>query len=392
MTGYRKEDDPMTESPGDPGSGTTQFAPPSRKPREEVILHFNDIAEEPVVRQLLDAVPEACALLNRERQIVFANRALTLLLNGEDPVALCGLRPGEALGCVHAFERQEGCGTTESCGICGAVNAILKSRTGVEDVQECRISQRDGKALDLRVSAKPVSLYGRKYTLFTAVDISHEKRRKALERIFFHDIVNTAGALHGFAELLAGTTEEPDSGLGNIKLLSKRLLEEIAAQREALAAESNELAVNVRPVGSLGLVEEVIRQYDGRLDGKNCTIRIDPLSMNATFKSDPVLLRRVLGNFLKNAVEASGDGDAITIGTRQAGKGVEFWIHNPAVMPPEVRLQVFQRSFSTKGTGRGLGTYSAKLITEHFLKGQISFTSSAGEGTVFRATYPAHPA
>jgi len=53
-----------------------------------------------------------------------------------------------------------------------------------------------------------------------------------------------------------------------------------------------------------------------------------------------------------------------------------------------VQLQVFNRSFSTKGTGRGLGTYSVKLLTERCLKGRVGFTSALGEGTVFQVTLP----
>jgi sensor histidine kinase regulating citrate/malate metabolism len=57
-------------------------------------------------------------------------------------------------------------------------------------------------------------------------------------------------------------------------------------------------------------------------------------------------------------------------------------------MPSEVQLQVFQRSFSTKGAGRGLGTYSMKLISERYLQGCVSFVSTAPDGTVFSADYP----
>jgi sensor histidine kinase regulating citrate/malate metabolism len=54
---------------------------------------------------------------------------------------------------------------------------------------------------------------------------------------------------------------------------------------------------------------------------------------------------------------------------------------------------IFQRSFSTKGFGRGLGTYSIRLLTERYLKGSVSFTSSALSGTIFRVRYPlAQPA
>lgn len=40
-----------------------------------------------------------------------------------------------------------------------------------------------------------------------------------------------------------------------------------------------------------------------------------------------------------------------------------------------VHLQIFKRSFSTKRKGRGLGTYSMKLIGKDYLKGYIRFIS-----------------
>jgi signal transduction histidine kinase len=52
-------------------------------------------------------------------------------------------------------------------------------------------------------------------------------------------------------------------------------------------------------------------------------------------------------------------------------------------MSEEVQRQLFQRSFSTKGIGRGLGTYSIRLLTENYLKGKVSFISNETEGTVF---------
>ena len=68
---------------------------------------------------------------------------------------------------------------------------------------------------------------------------------------------------------------------------------------------------------------------------------------------------------------------------------VVFAVHNTEVMPEEVQLQVFQRSFSTKGQpGRGIGTYSMKLLGERYLGGKVSFTSQPSEGTTFRLAIP----
>jgi sensor histidine kinase regulating citrate/malate metabolism len=57
-------------------------------------------------------------------------------------------------------------------------------------------------------------------------------------------------------------------------------------------------------------------------------------------------------------------------------------------MPREVQLQLFKRSFTTKGAGRGVGAYSMKLLTEQYLRGTVTFRSSPEEGTTFVAGYP----
>ena len=61
-------------------------------------------------------------------------------------------------------------------------------------------------------------------------------------------------------------------------------------------------------------------------------------------------------------------------------------------MPDDAQLQIFQRSFSTKcEPGRGLGTYSMKLLGERFMGGVVDFTSRAPEGTTFRLHFAKTP-
>jgi sensor histidine kinase regulating citrate/malate metabolism len=63
-------------------------------------------------------------------------------------------------------------------------------------------------------------------------------------------------------------------------------------------------------------------------------------------------------------------------------------VHNTTFMPQHVQLQIFNRSFSSKGKGRGLGTYSMKLLSERYLSGTVSFESAKEQGTTFYAQYP----
>ena len=109
-------------------------------------------------------------------------------------------------------------------------------------------------------------------------------------------------------------------------------------------------------------------------------------------RSDGTILRRVLGNLVKNALEATPEGGTVRISSRDLGDRVVLEVNNPGVMPREVQLQIFQRSFSTKADrGRGIGTYSVKLFVERYLKGTVGFASAEPGGTTFSVTLPKSP-
>ncbi len=368
---------------------TTYFASPERASQESLQEQQHLISQQELVKKFLNSVPDIIAVLNENRQIVYANQALTTMLGLNDTTEVCGLRVGEAVDCIHAFELEGGCGTTEFCRVCGAMRAILAGQKGQSDVQECRIQRRDGSALDLRVWASPLTLENENLTILSMVDISYEKRRHALERIFFHDVLNTAAALRGLSELMKDTSlEEMEGALVTITNLSDQLIDEIRAQRELVAAENHELIPHPMKVNSLDLCLRTIKFYRNHSYAAGRIIQIDPDTANIDFNSDRILLNRVLGNLIKNALEASIPNQIIHFGCKSENGRLIFWVQNSSYMPREVQLQIFQRSFSTKGSGRGLGTYSIKLLTERYLKGEVSFTSSEENGTTFYVSYP----
>ncbi len=378
------------ERPSSSGRLPTQFAPAERALLHEIIAQAEQFqATLPETHAILSALPDVVVVLNRQRQIIFANRSMLTLLE-RDSEQLLGLRPGEALDCIHASETPGGCGTTAFCSTCGAVRAILMSQRGQADVQECRIIVRGSSdALDLRVWATPYQMDGEHLTVFTLQDIRDEKRRRVLERIFFHDVLNTAGAISAAAEIIVDAGSEPPQEVVELLgVVTDRLVEEIKAQRDLLAAESYEYAVSLGPVNAHHLLRSLAQTYSQHPVAAGRSIKIVPPDEALGFLSDARLLRRVLGNMLKNALEASEPGGVVTLGCRGSGQEIEFWVHNPGVMPRDVQLQVFQRSFSTKGSGRGLGAYSMKLLSERYLQGKVTFDSTPATGTTFRAIYP----
>jgi len=372
----------------------TKFAPAERAGAAELDQQRRRFSDAWFFGELMNYVPEMVLILNRERQVVYANRAALAGAGARNLDSVVGLRPGEAFRCIHAGETPGGCGTTLFCRYCGAVGAILQSQKGRFAVEECRLTVERGgveEALDLRVWASPMTVEGETYTFFVMGDIADEKRRNVLERIFLHDLTNTASALNGFLELLefpALDAEMRDDYTRRVATLSSRILDEIEAHRQLLAAEHNELKTDPRPMESREFLEEIFGTYDrpDLLDGRVLTIAED--AAQVTFEGDPALLGRVVGNMVKNAIEASAPGETVTMGCRAAGGSVSFWVRNRTYMPENIRAQVFGRSFSTKGAGRGLGTYSMKYLTEKYLGGHVAFTSTEAEGTTFTATYP----
>lgn len=180
----------------------TEFAPAERLPVEEVRECHRRLLASPLVQPLLESFPGPALVLNGNRQAVLVNRKLARLV-GRPIEELIGMRPGEILGCIRAAEDDAGCGTTRFCRYCGAVRGILASQAArAEAVEECRILVGQGgaeAALDLRVWATPIEME-EPYTVFAVQDISDEKRRAVLERMFFHDILNLVSGLSGLVE------------------------------------------------------------------------------------------------------------------------------------------------------------------------------------------------
>ncbi|MEJ2530041.1 MAG: PAS domain-containing protein, partial [Gammaproteobacteria bacterium] len=281
----------------------TQFAPAERTALETLQQQQSLFANAGFMLEIMDAVPDGLVILNEQRQIVYGNQAFCQAVQIDGDSAI-GLRPGEALNCIHAFESDGGCGTTEFCTTCGAVRAILKAQKGIKNIQECRILRHSDDdtedALDLRVWATPIQLNGEMYTIFAVNDISNEKRRRILERVFFHDIRNTAGAIQGLAELVAladdpAELQDFDFG-GLLDQASHQLIDEIEAQRQLLAAENEELELEPRQIQSLLLLQDIKKVYDRHIVSEGRFIQLAPQSEDITMLTDPALLKRVVGN------------------------------------------------------------------------------------------------
>lgn len=103
--------------------------------------------------------------------------------------------------------------------------------------------------------------------------------------------------------------------------------------------------------------------------------------------TDPSIVNRILGNMVTNALEATSPGGEVRVFTEAGGNSISFCVWNGKPIPQEHALRIFKRNFTTKeGLGHGLGTYSMKFFGEKVLGGQVDFSTSEENGTLFRLT------
>ena len=372
------------------GTTKTYCAPAERADPETLDHQINLFHDKELERLFGNALPIIFLILNEHRQIVYANDRVLETLPLESMESVYGQRPGELLNCIHAKEEEGGCGTSRHCEDCGALQAILGSQEGKRMVKECRLTMEGEISADFRIWTTPIERKGQKFTIFTLEDIQHEKRRQALEKTFFHDLLNTAGGLAGLIEALRyiDNEGEEEEVMDLLETTSNQLLEEIHSGRLLSQAEHDNLHVQLEDHDAGDLIQQVVDVYRSHSVGEGRSILLDSRNPSLQIRTDEILLRRVVGNLVKNALEASRRGETVRIGIENGHEGALIFVNNTSVLGPEIRRQMFQRSFTTKGNGRGIGTYSVKLFTEKYLGGKVWFESSEEAGTTFYLSIP----
>lgn len=358
---------------------------------EDLSLRVEVVSNNPVVTGVLRATGGVLAVLDEERRILSVNDALLRWLGLGTADRLLGLRPGDALNCIHAHDAPGGCGTSTACESCGAAIAIATSLSKEEPMERtCALtSARDGVSRDLylRVHSCPLRINSHRLLLLFLQDITQEQHAMATQRIFFHDVANLVMALSALTGSMSpGTRSER---LDLLTSLVRRLEMEVQLQRALVDPAQCVYQAAPEAVNVGQMLEELAGILRVHPCSSNRRLELAPPAPGLRIITDGALLSRVLANMLINAFEATPEGGEVRMWAEVDGKSATFCVRNAGVLAPEVSERIFQRNFSTKASlGRGLGTYAMKLFGERILKGKVSFSSASAEGTTFRLTIP----
>ncbi|MHC4704433.1 MAG: sensor histidine kinase [Planctomycetota bacterium] len=353
----------------------TFFAPAGRASQIALRKSVEHITSNPIADTLLQTVSGLLAILNEKRQILALNASLMRSLGIDNAEEVLGLRPGEAIECIHAHDHAGGCGTSRHCITCGAAIAM--------------VSALDTNSAQERTS--PVVFDNERFLLLFLQDCTVQQQQAALEYVFFHDIQNMISGLKLISNML-DSEQDPQlrrEHVACIAQITHQLDREIEIQRCLTTEESHTFSLLMEEVDVENVANEMKTMLSNHAVSLGKTFSfVEPIPQVA-ITSDAALLKRILANMIINAFEATEPGGMVRFWVDQTDEHLSFYVWNRQTIPPENRLRVFQRNYSTKAdSGRGLGTYSMKLFGETYLGGEVGFVSSETNGTTFHLRLP----
>ncbi len=371
----------------------SRFLPAGRTPPDRVRDQAAMLAASPVVAALFQASAGAVAILNDERLVVAVNQPCLDLIGEGAPEAL-GLRPGEALGCTRADDGPDGCGTGAACASCGAALAlVVAEHKGRPEERDCTITLRRGERrvdVDLRVRAAPLDVGGERFTLLGVVDITNDRRRQLLERSFYGDVYQRVSALRAAAAELGATGASPEQ-LSRLRQQILALDRAVQIQRALTAGLGGKVEPVPRTVAVADELTILADTVDRSSSIKGRRLEIAPPPRGEVMVVDSAMLQHVLVAMALNAVEATRPGGKARVDVELAPAVVTFRVWNAGHIPAAHVHRIFQRFFTTRGPGRGNGTWSMKVVGEEFLRGEVGFRTSEAGGTTFWLTLPRRP-
>ena len=211
-----------------------------------------------------------------------------------------------------------------------------------------------------------------------------------------HDLLQPLNAARIFTSLLPAYLQD-DAG----RQLAQRVDKSLASQDAILTSlldisrmESGQLEVHVRDFTISSLLEVVHNNFALQAEHEGLSLHCIPSQL--VVRSDEALLRRILQNFVSNAIRYSHKG-RIVVGCRREhrpnGDHVRIEVHDQGPgIPPGLQKEIFEEfrrldegHADDRGTGLGLAIVErlGKLLGH-----EIGLRSTLGKGSIFWVSVP----
>lgn len=258
-------------------------------------------------------------------------------------------------------------------------------------INEVEFLDRDGRNKSLLLQVIDLEKENR---LLIVQDISEtrelEKKMRTSEKLaslgefaagLAHEIKNPLASVSGSIQMLQGSDSTEDQKL--------RLMSIIMRETDRLDRLLNDFLNYAKP-GQLKLEELSIAEIASEVvaliknQGHTKEIRFE-FQINGELKieADPIKIRQLIWNLLKNAVDAIHQRGEIVIRLSDLGEKVRLEIQDSGCgIEKEIQDHVFQPFFTRSQNGTGLGLALVhQVVKEH--QGEMGFVSEKNKGTQF---------
>lgn len=205
-----------------------------------------------------------------------------------------------------------------------------------------------------------------------------------------HDLLQPLHAAHLFTDALSqqlGDLRQRESVL-QIRGALDSTTDLLTGLLDMSRLEAGGLVPQVRTFALTEVLEPLVSEFRVLAGERGLALRHVPTRM--WVHTDPQLLRRVLQNFLANAVRYTEHG-SLLLGVRRGEGIVRIEVHDTgAGIAPEQQVTIFEefrRGETASGQGLGLGLAIADRIAQ-LLDAPLTMRSRVGVGTVFALAVP----
>lgn len=220
-----------------------------------------------------------------------------------------------------------------------------------------------------------------------------------VERISRHDLRTPLVSIAAAPTLLrAGRTlsKHEEDILCMIESATNRALSMVNLSLDLFRMESGSYVFRPSTVDMTNIIASVAMGLAAHAHSKSVNIHIPDNEPHVFAEADDSLCYSIIGNLLKNAVEAAPEHSTVMV-TLIDGPQILLAIHNQGAVPIELRANFFDKyATAGKAGGTGLGTYSSHLLAK-VQGGSLSMHTSDEDGTTLtlrlhRAKQIAQPA
>ena len=255
------------------------------------------------------------------------------------------------------------------------VTAFRQAETGLKRINE---------TLEQRVAERTALLETAKHD----AEHANDAKSRFLAAIG-HDLLQPLHAAHLFADALAQRADTPERELAlQIGGALDSTTDLLTTLLDMSRLEAGGLIPEPRDFPLADVLDPLVSEF--RILAAERGLRLRHVPTRAWVRSDPQLLRRVLQNFLANALRYTADG-SVLLGVRRQGDALRIEVHDTGpgidLDQHQAIFEEFRRGVDAPGQGLGLGLAISERIAG-LLGARVQLRSVPGNGSMFAIEVP----